>query len=134
MQRNGIILAAALLVSCASAAHAFRSGHPLCQQLILPISRPLHPFAPAQPAEAPVCHRYLGSMPARVAGLPRPCAQPHMMVQRGGDRGRRTTQAPRRSGLSRNVPEEKLNRPRFIDEDDGCACWASVFLLCTVAA
>lgn len=55
------------------------------------------------------------------------------MMQRGSDRGRRATQAPRRSGLSRNVPEEKLNRPRFIDEDDGCACWASVFLLCTAA-
>ena len=29
-----------------------------------------------------------------------------------------TGKKKRKSGLSRNVPEEKLNRPRFIDEDD----------------
>ena len=67
MQRNGIILAAALLVSCASAAHAFRSGaSPLPSSFAtlvpipIPISARLHPIAPAQPAEAPICRQVLG--------------------------------------------------------------------------
>lgn len=48
--------------------------------------------------------------------LSRPRA--NLTMQRGGDRQDRMGQAPRKSGLSRNVPQEKLNRPRFIDEDD----------------
>eukprot|EP00277_Geminigera_cryophila_P013850 CAMPEP_0179437322 /NCGR_PEP_ID=MMETSP0799-20121207/21237_1 /TAXON_ID=46947 /ORGANISM="Geminigera cryophila, Strain CCMP2564" /LENGTH=114 /DNA_ID=CAMNT_0021218187 /DNA_START=132 /DNA_END=476 /DNA_ORIENTATION=- len=39
-------------------------------------------------------------------------------MQQGDDRLDRIGRAPRKSGLSRNVPEEKLNRPRFIDEED----------------
>ena len=71
----------------------------------------------------PTRRRY-GSVPARIAGLSRQRFQAQMMAPRASDREDRISRAPRRSGLSRNVPEEKLNRPRFIDEDDGCSLCA----------
>eukprot|EP00287_Rhodomonas_sp_CCMP768_P012978 CAMPEP_0196733886 /NCGR_PEP_ID=MMETSP1091-20130531/12778_1 /TAXON_ID=302021 /ORGANISM="Rhodomonas sp., Strain CCMP768" /LENGTH=145 /DNA_ID=CAMNT_0042077311 /DNA_START=40 /DNA_END=477 /DNA_ORIENTATION=+ len=51
-----------------------------------------------------------------------PCA--HFLVLAAGQKpdGARSgsfASGPRRSGFSRNVPEDKLSKPRFIEEDDG---------------
>ena len=65
----------------------------------------------------PTCECFLLRTPPGALGRRCAASSLTMGVNRGGNR--RAVREISRSGLSRNVPEEKLNRPRFIDEDDG---------------
>jgi len=123
-----IRVAIAAILACAPAGLAFRLVAAYCAAR----GRPARPPAPRAPAFRVVGwgtkwrKRFDGERPPDSGGIELSHTarrgRPHAitaMAPRGGDRESRISQGPRRSGLSRNVPEEKLNRPRFIDEDDG---------------